>query len=157
MTIKLPDNFQPNGGLYSTDNEKDSCGVGFVAHVKGERSHQIVADADLIACSMEHRGARGADANTGDGAGILTALPHEFLARVAREDLGTELPDPGRFAAGIVFLPPDEDQRDQCKAVVESIIAAEGQVLVGWREVPTDADKADLGPTSRAACPHIEL
>jgi glutamate synthase (NADPH/NADH) large chain len=166
MSIKLPDNFLTSGGLttrdgasrglYSPEFEKDSCGVGFVAHVKGERSHQIVTDADLIACSMDHRGARGAERNTGDGAGILTALPHEFLTRVAREDLNTELPQPGRFAAGIVFLPLDDEQRDICKAAVEGIIAEEGQVLVGWRVVPTDADKADLGPTARAACPQIE-
>ena len=140
MSIKLPDNFDAGHGLYRPEHEKDSCGVGFVAHIKGERSHQIVADADLIACSMDHRGARGSEVNTGDGAGILTALPHEFLTRVAREELGTELPEPGRFSAGIVFLPQDAGQRVKCKSVVESICAEEGQVLVGWREVPTDPD-----------------
>ena len=95
MSIKLPENFDLSRGLYDPTNEKDSCGVGFIAHIKGVRSHQIVADADLIGCSMEQRGARGAEVNTGDGAGILTALPLEFLAKVARTDLGTELPDPG--------------------------------------------------------------
>ena len=79
-------------GLYSPDQERDSCGVGFVAHVKGERSHQIVKDAEHLLCRMDHRGARGAERNTGDGAGILTALPHEFLARVAREELSAILP-----------------------------------------------------------------
>ena len=156
MSIKLPENFDLSRGLYDPTNEKDSCGVGFIAHIKGERSHQIVADADLIGCSMEHRGARGAEVNTGDGAGILTALPLEFLARVARTDLGTELPDAGKFAAGIVFLPTDPAEREQCKAAVAEICADEGQRLVGWRAVPTDADRADLGPTARAACPTIE-
>jgi len=156
MSIKLPENFDAGRGLYSPDNEKDACGVGFVAHIKGERSHQIVADADLIGCSMDHRGARGSEANTGDGAGILTALPHEFLAKVARRDLGTELPDPGKFAAGIVFLPKNREQRAQCKATIERLCVREGQTLVGWRKVPTDADKADIGPTARAACPRIE-
>ncbi|MBT8443374.1 MAG: glutamate synthase subunit alpha, partial [Gammaproteobacteria bacterium] len=156
MSIRLPENFDAARGLYRPENEKDACGVGFVAHIKGERSHQIVADADLIACSMDHRGARGSEQNTGDGAGILTALPHEFLIKVAREELGTELPEPGRFSAGIVFLPTVSRQRAKCKAEVERICAEEGQTIVGWREVPTDADKADIGPTARAACPHIE-
>jgi glutamate synthase domain-containing protein 1 len=98
-------------GLYHPDFEHDSCGVGFVAHIKGERSHQIVLDADHLLCRMDHRGARGAEPNTGDGAGILTALPHEFLARIARESLGAELPAPGRFAAGNVFLPTDSQER----------------------------------------------
>ena len=92
-------------GLYHPDFEHDSCGVGFVAHIKGERSHQIVRDADHLLCRMEHRGARGAEANTGDGSGILTALPHEFLARVARESFGEALPEAGRYAAGNVFPP----------------------------------------------------
>ena len=102
------------------------------------------------------RGARGAEPNSGDGAGILTALPHGFLARVAREDLGTELPEPGRFAAGVVFLPTVESERDKCKQEVERICAEEGQTLVGWRVVPTDPDAADIGPTALAAAPHIE-
>ena len=143
-------------GLYDPRHEHDSCGVGFVAHIKGQRSHQIILDADHLGCRMDHRGARGAEKNTGDGAGMLTALPHEFLARVAREDLGVELPEPGRFAAGIVFLPTDPAERELCKTTVAEICLAEGQKLLGWREVPTDADAADLGPTARAAEPKIE-
>jgi glutamate synthase (NADPH) large chain len=143
-------------GLYRPDFEHDSCGVGFVAHIKGERSHQIVRDADHLLCRMDHRGARGAEPNTGDGAGILTALPHEFLAKTARETFGFELPAPGKFAAGNVFLPTDAEERERCKAVVAEICAEERQTLVGWRVVPTDADKADLGQTARAAAPHIE-
>jgi glutamate synthase (NADPH/NADH) large chain len=143
-------------GLYRPDQEHDSCGVGFVAHIKGARSHQIVRDADHLLCRMDHRGARGAEANTGDGAGILTALPHEFLQKVARREFNIELPAPGKFAAGNVFLPTDPSARETCKAVVAEICAEEGQILVGWREVPTDADKADLGRSARAAAPVIE-
>ncbi|MDX1561930.1 MAG: hypothetical protein R3305_03345, partial [Gammaproteobacteria bacterium] len=94
-------------GLYRAEFEHDSCGVGFVAHIKGQRSHQIIRDADHLLCRMDHRGARGAEPNTGDGAGILTALPHEFLAKCAKESFGIDLPEPGRFAAGNVFLPTD--------------------------------------------------
>ena len=143
-------------GLYRPDFEHDSCGVGFVAHIKGERSHRIVLDANHLLCRMDHRGARGAEPNTGDGAGILTALPHEFLTRVARESLGAGLPPPGRFAAGNVFLPTDDAERAICKQVIADICREEGQTVVGWREVPVDADGADLGKTAREAQPDIE-
>ena len=148
--------FPPAHGLYSPDRERDSCGVGFVAHIRGQSSHQIIRDAEHLLCRMDHRGARGAEANSGDGAGILTTLPHAFLARVAREELGTDLPEPGRFAAGVVFLPTVESERTQCKQAVERICAEEGQTLVGWRTVPTDPEGASLGPTALAAAPHIE-
>ncbi len=143
-------------GLYDPSHEHDSCGVGFVAHIKGEASHQIVRDADHLLCRMDHRGARGAEENTGDGAGILTALPHEFLARVAKEELNTDLPAAGKFAAGIVFLPRDATERERCKQAFAEICADENQILVGWRVVPTDPDGADLGPTARSAAPAIE-
>jgi glutamate synthase (NADPH/NADH) large chain len=143
-------------GLYDPAHEHDSCGVGFVAHIKGQRSHQIVDDAYVVLKNMDHRGACGCEANTGDGAGILTALPHEFLARVAKDELNTDLPEPGKFGAGVVFLPQKADERDKCKAAVEQIIAEQGQRLVGWRKVPTGADKADIGPTARLSEPHIE-
>ena len=146
----------PAHGLYRPDQERDSCGVGFVANIKGERSHQIVRDADSLLGRMDHRGARGSEMHTGDGAGILTALPHEFLARVVEDDLGKSLPEPGKFGAGIVFLPTDDSQRDRCKRAVKTICAEEGQKLVGWRLVPTEAELAGLGPTARDAAPHIE-
>ena len=156
MSVQLPENFHVSEGLYRPELEKDACGVGFIAHIKGERSHRIVQDANRIGCSMEHRGARGSEVNTGDGAGILTALPHEFLVKVARKDLGIDLPEPGRFAAGIVFLPPDPGQREKCKAAVERICGEEGQSPAGWRQVPTDADAADIGLSARTAAPHFE-
>jgi glutamate synthase (NADPH/NADH) large chain len=146
----------PKQGLYDPAYEHDSCGVGFVAHVKGQRSHQILIDAEEVLRNMDHRGACGCEPNTGDGAGILTALPHEFLQRVVRHELGAELPPPGQFAAGNVFLPRHEAERRTCREVVEAIIAAQGQRLVGWRTVPTQTEKADIGPTAKAGEPHIE-
>src|SRR5262245_49555870 len=146
----------PAQGLYRPEFEHDSCGVGFVAHIKGKRSHKIIEDADHLLCRMDHRGARGAEPNTGDGAGMLTALPHEFLAKVAKQACGITLPGPGKFAAGVVFLPRDPAERERCKAAVAAICKEEGQVLGGWRVVPTDPDASDLGLGARAAAPHIE-
>jgi glutamate synthase (NADPH/NADH) large chain len=105
---------------------------------------------------MDHRGARGAEANTGDGAGILTALPREFLVKVAKRELGVELPPAGKFAAGNVFLPTDAAERERCKAAVARICAEEGQKLLGWRPVPTRPEEADVGDGARAAMPQIE-
>jgi glutamate synthase (NADPH/NADH) large chain len=156
MTTQERFGFPARQGLYDPANERDSCGVGFVAHIKGQRSHQMVLDADHILRRMNHRGACGCEANTGDGAGILTALPHEFLTQVAKTDLGQDLPAPGRFAAGLVFLPTIAAERAKCKAVVERVVAEQGQRLVGWRPVPVQPDKADIGPTARDAMPVIE-
>ncbi|MEE2778539.1 MAG: glutamate synthase large subunit [Acidobacteriota bacterium] len=156
--VQSPRTLRPRkSGLYDPANEHDACGVGFVANVKGRRSHQILLDADRMLCHMDHRGARGSEANTGDGAGILTALPYEFLAKAAKSDLGVELPAPGHFAAGVVFLPRDAAERQHCQHTVEKIIAKEGQTLVGWRPVPVDPDAADLGPTARECMPHMEM
>ncbi len=143
-------------GLYDPAQEKDSCGVGFVAHIKGHRSHQLVLDADHVLRRMSHRGACGCEANTGDGSGILTAVPREFLAKVAKDDLKQDLPEPGRFGAGLVFLPTVDAERDYCKRLVEQLIGEQGQRLVGWRRVPVEPDRADLGPSARAAMPVIE-
>lgn len=143
-------------GLYDPANEKDSCGVGFVAHIKGERSRQIVDDADHILKHMTHRGACGCEPNTGDGAGMLTALPHEFLRKVAKKDLGIDLPELGRYGAGVVFLPPDAAERAHCKKVVEQTIKEQGQVLLGWRKLPTNRDAAKIGPSALACEPAME-
>jgi hypothetical protein len=105
---------------------------------------------------MDHRVTRGSEKNTGDGAGMLAALPYEFLTRVAKVDLNVELPAPGQFAAGNVFLPTDDQERELCKQAVAEFCAEAGQQLLGWRLVPTDAEAADLGPTAHAAAPVIE-
>jgi len=151
-----PGGLPPKQGLYDPAYEHESCGVGFVAHIKGQRSGQIIRDAVEVLGNMDHRGACGCEPNSGDGAGMLTALPHEFLHTVAREDLNTELPQPGQFTAGIVFLPTVEAERQRCKHQVEEIIRQQGQRLVGWRAVPRDAQKADIGPTALRGEPAIE-
>ncbi len=143
-------------GLYDPANETENCGVGFVAHIKGQPSHQIIEDAEHILRRMVHRGACGCESNTGDGAGIMTSLPYEFLKRVAKEDLGADLPEKGSYAAGIVFLPVDEAERAHCKKQVNQLIKQSGQTLIGWRQLPIDPIKADIGPTARKAMPHME-
>ena len=143
-------------GLYDPAFEHDSCGVGLVANIKGRRSHQLVLDADHVLRRMDHRSACGCEPNTGDGAGILTALPHEFLAEVAQRELQADLPAPGHFSAGLVFLPTDEAEREKCKQVVARIVGEQGQRLVGWRPVPVRPDFADVGPAARRAMPVIE-
>ena len=148
--VKRPE----SSGLYDPSFEKDSCGVGFLANIKGKRSHQILVDAAQILCRMDHRGARGAEVNTGDGAGILTALPWEFLEKVARRDAGLSLGARGTWAAGVVFLPQDIWEREACKAEIGSVIAARGQRLIGWRQVKVD--NSSLGPSARAAEPVVE-
>ena len=123
--------FPEKQGLYDPVNEKDSCGVGFVANLKGEPSHQNVLDALQMLVNMEHRGGCGCEPNTGDGAGILVGLPESFLRKVAQEDLGVESPAKGRFGAGLVFLPMIEAERIQCMEAVEAIIAEQGQQCLG--------------------------
>jgi len=146
----------PAQGLYDPELEKDACGVGFIAHIKGVPSHQNVLDADQILQAMDHRGACGCESNTGDGSGIMCGLPHKFLAKVAQQDLGVELPTPGRFAAGLVFLPQDEAERAFCKETIQKLVVDAGQQLIGWRDVPQMSDFADIGPTARASEPCIE-
>ncbi len=143
-------------GLYDPTFEHDSCGVGLVAHIKGQRSHQLVRDAAHVLRRMNHRGACGCEANTGDGAGILTALPHEFLAEQARALFRCELPEAGTYAAGNVFLPTDPAERAECKRIVEEQIKRQGQRLIGWRVLPTKPDEANIGPSARQSMPAFE-
>ena len=143
-------------GLYNPAWEKDSCGVGFVCDIKGRASRRIVDTAEHMNCCMVHRGGLGYEANTGDGAGVLTALPHEFLAKVVKADLGVDLPPLGSYGAGIVFLPRDPSERARCKAVVEEEVVSAGQRLLGWRDVPTAAHAADIGKAARASMPAME-
>ena len=141
-------------GLYDPAMERDSCGVGFVANIKGTPSHEIMLDAYHINSRMDHRGGCGFEANTGDGAGILMALPHSFFQKLAKELFNTEI-SPGHYAVGNVFLPTSLKERNYCQTYIEKIVKVEGQNLVGWREVPIDPDAADVGPAARMAQPHI--
>ena len=138
-------------GLYDPAFEKDSCGVGFVVHMKGKRSHDIVLQGLDILERLEHRGACGADPLTGDGAGLLIQMPHRFL-RTQCSRIGIDLPEPGRYASGLVFL-PREYNAEKCAKIIEDTIALEGLRLLGWREVPVD--NTTIGHVSRSVEPII--
>src|ERR1017187_3104707 len=142
----------PKQGLYDPQFEHDACGLGFVVHIKGRKSHQLVSDALKILVNLDHRGACGCEANTGDGAGILIQVPHDFLAAKAQK-LGFQLPAPGQYGVGQLFLPKNATERDGVKAELAQIIAAEGQTVLGWRAVPTD--NSSLGKTAVAAEPFM--
>ena len=154
--MNTPYGYPTKQGLYDPELEKDSCGVGFVANVKGVPSHQIVVDADTILRNMDHRGACGCEQNTGDGAGILVGLPDKFLRRVAKSTFGVDLPAKGLWAAGNIFFPKIAAERDKCRRIFDRLIRSEGQTLIGWRDVPQQADLADIGPTARSAEPWTE-
>ena len=154
--IPLKFGYPEKTGLYDPSQEKDSCGVGFVANIKGQASHQIMLDAYHLNSRMDHRGGCGFEANTGDGAGILMALPKSFFRRVAKTEFDTNLHDTSQFAVGNIFLPQIDEERDICRLVINQIIAEEGQNLIGWREVPINAKGADVGPAALMAQPRIE-
>lgn len=139
-------------GLYEPSFEHDSCGVGFVCDIKGRASNQIIKQGLEVLRRLSHRGATGADPKTGDGAGILIQLPHEFISEVAA-DSGINLPMPGGYGSGLVFLPQDKKERGFCQEVFEKVTRQEGQVLLGWRSVPVD--DSDIGNTARKTQPLI--
>src|SRR5262245_51890591 len=124
-------------GLYDPSRDKDSCGVGFIADIKGRKSHKIIEDALAILCNLEHRGAVGADPRAGDGAGILVQVPHKFFAKVAAKQ-GFKLPKPGEYAVGQLFMPRDPDWRQVNRDIYAQMIKRAGMTLLGWRDVPTD-------------------
>ncbi|HEX5445716.1 MAG TPA: glutamate synthase subunit alpha, partial [Pirellulales bacterium] len=142
----------PREGLYDPANEHDACGVGFVVNLRGEQSHAIVRSGLQILVNLTHRGACGCDPLTGDGAGILTQIPHEFFQAKCAER-GFELPAPGDYGIGTVFLPPDRDQRAWCEQKLAELIAAEEQRLLGWRDVPIDNEH--IGYVAREVEPVI--
>jgi glutamate synthase (ferredoxin) len=139
-------------GLYDPRFEHESCGVGFVVNVKGRRSHDLIRQALQILINLRHRGACGCEANTGDGAGILLQMPQRFLQQ-ACADAGIELPDPGRYGVGAIFLPAEAPHRLKCERRLNEIIEAEGQTVLGWRTVPTN--NSNLGGTARAGEPFV--
>src|SRR5215831_7927168 len=126
----------PQQGLYDPINEHDSCGLGFIAHIKGGKNHAIIRQGLEILKNLSHRGATGADPLQGDGAGILIQLPDAFLRRACGK-LGITLPAVGQYGVGMVFLPREPASRMACEQEIERAIVAEGQVLLGWRDVPT--------------------
>ncbi len=152
-TGSSPGQFPEKRGLYDPAYEKDGCGIGFICDIKGRPSRQIVEDTLTMNSCMAHRGGVGYEQNTGDGAGILVGLPEKFLIKVARKDLGIDLPGKGLYGVGNVFLPTDEASRARCKATFEAEIEASGQRLLGWRELPNHPDGAGIGKAARAAMP----
>ena len=142
----------PKQGLYDPQFEHDACGVGFVVNIKGKKSHEIVRQALTLLLNLDHRGACGAEPNTGDGAGILLQVPHKFLQKAAAKE-GFSLPAPGHYGVGMVYMPPQAEARKVCEDAFAKIVAEEGQTLLGWRDVPTNNES--LGQTARASEPFL--
>jgi glutamate synthase (ferredoxin) len=143
----------PKQGLYDPQFEHDACGVGFIVHMKGQKSHAIVEQALTILVNLDHRGACGCETNTGDGAGLLMQLPHKFLQKVANSE-GIALPAAGQYGVGMIYASPDLAQREQSRRVFEQIVANEGQKVLGWRDVPTD--NSPIGNTAKASEPFMQ-
>ncbi|MEK7222109.1 MAG: glutamate synthase subunit alpha, partial [Nitrospirota bacterium] len=136
--LRVP-GFPPKQGLYDPRYEKDGCGIGFVANIKGVKSHDIVRKGLQVLNNLAHRGAQGCDPCTGDGAGILLQVPHDFLKR-ACADVRVKLPNAGEYGVGMVFLPRDAAARTQCETLFAKVIGEEGARLLGWRDVPVKSD-----------------
>jgi glutamate synthase (NADPH) large chain len=148
---RLPDpSLPPVQGLFDPRHERDSCGVGFVADMHNRKSHQIIEHGLQILLNLDHRGAVGADPKLGDGCGILVQIPHEFFADECRA-LGFELPGPGEYGIGHFFMPADPAHRARAEEIIAQAVDSEGQVLLGWRDVPTD--NSDLGEAVKAVEP----
>ncbi|MBI3912197.1 MAG: glutamate synthase subunit alpha, partial [Armatimonadetes bacterium] len=149
----MPTGLPGKQGIYDPQFEHDACGVGFLVHLKGQRSHRLIRDAIVALNNLNHRGACGCETNTGDGAGVLIQIPHEFFLEKC-QPLGIRLPGRGEYGAGILFVPQDPDSQAQGKALFERIVAEEGQRFLGWRKVPTD--NRPLGATSLSMEPGME-
>ncbi|GME81790.1 unnamed protein product [[Candida] boidinii] len=133
-------------GLYNPEYEKDACGVGFACHIKGDVSHKIVSDARYLLCNMTHRGAVGSDARDGDGAGVMTSIPHKFMVREFAYHCNVELPELGQYAVGNLFFKNDDDVFSKSKNTFENIANSLGLRVLGWRKVPHDS--SILGPAA---------
>src|SRR5215467_3533095 len=140
-------------GLYDPRHEHDACGIGFVVNTKGAQSHEIISKGLQILINLTHRGACGCDAETGDGAGILIQIPHEFFAREVRS-LGFSLPAPGEYGIAMCFLPVEPQQRLACEGLLEKTAREEGLTVLGWRDAPVQVDA--IGRVARASQPYIE-
>ncbi len=142
----------PKQGLYDPNFEHDACGIGVIVNIKGNRSHKIVQQSIEILKNLEHRGACGCEANTGDGAGILLQKPHKFFTKVCKEE-GIELPDYDDYGVGMIYLPPDAKEAAIARDIFNSIVNEEGQEVLGWRDVPTD--NSSLGETAKSFEPDV--
>jgi glutamate synthase (NADH) len=141
-------------GLYNFENDRDSCGVGFLCQIKGIPSHKIISDAQVLLCAMTHRGATGADSRDGDGAGVMTGIPHKFFKREVERDIDCALPEPGKYAVGNIFFKPNDPAERQRQQAIFTRIANELDLRVlGWRDVPTDG--SILGPAAGSKEPAI--
>ena len=140
-------------GLYDPRNEHDACGIGFVANISGEKSHDIILKGIEILINLTHRGACGCDPQTGDGAGVLIQIPHAFFEGECSR-LGFPLPSPGEYGVGMVFLPVEPHERMSCEAIVEEIVRDEGLTVLGWRDTPVNANT--IGRLARSTQPYIE-
>ena len=154
----MADSFVSNGlphpqGLYDPGMEHDACGIGFVADIKGRKSHGIITQGIQILMNLTHRGACGCDSETGDGAGLLVQIPHAFFHRECRS-LGFELPAPCEYGVGMVFLPVELQPRIVCEGIFERIAREEGLTVLGWRDTPTDGDA--IGRVARNSQPYIQ-
>jgi glutamate synthase (ferredoxin) len=143
----------PKQGLYDPQFEHDACGVGFIAHLKGQQSHSIVQQALTILVNLDHRGACGCETNTGDGAGILMQVPHKFMQKVAKA-AGFELPIVGQYGVGMTYASPDPAERARSRQIFEEIVAGVGQKVLGWRDVPID--NSSIGFTAQASEPFVQ-
>jgi glutamate synthase domain-containing protein 2/glutamate synthase domain-containing protein 1/glutamate synthase domain-containing protein 3 len=139
--------------MYDPAHEHDACGIGFVASVRGEKSHEIIRQGIQVLTNLTHRGACGCDPETGDGAGVLIQIPHQFFARECAQ-LGCTLPAPGEYGIGMCFLPVEKHQRLQVEGILERIINEEGLTVLGWRDTPVEGDA--IGRVARASQPYIE-
>ena len=137
-----------SNGLYRAEFEHDACGVGFVANIKGNKSHQIVSDALTLLENMEHRGACGCENNTGDGAGIMIQVPHEFFFAECVK-LGVHLPAFGRYGVGVIFFPKEVRMREECREIFARAAEKLGLEILTYRKVPVNV--ADIGQTDDAA------
>jgi glutamate synthase domain-containing protein 2/glutamate synthase domain-containing protein 1/glutamate synthase domain-containing protein 3 len=158
MNSDLLKNSGPNGlpcpqGLYHPSNEHDACGIGFVASIHGKRTHEIIRKGIEVLINLTHRGASGCDPETGDGAGVLIQIPHEFFARECAR-LGFNLPAAGDYGVGMIFFPVEKHARLQCEAVLERVASEEGLRVLGWRDTPVE-DTA-IGRVARASRPYIQ-
>src|SRR5579872_1124815 len=155
MTTRLirKDGIPAAQGLYHPAHEHDACGIGFVASISGQKSHDIIQKGIQVLVNLAHRGACGCDPETGDGAGVLIQIPHKFFAREC-QNLGFALPGAGSYGVGMLFLPVEKHPRLQCEGILERIVREEGLILLGWRDTPVYASA--IGRVARSSQPYIQ-